>query len=44
LVAKGNDLIVKYGKDNTDYIITYQDDVSIKNYNTEWEATYPIVV
>ena len=44
LDAKGNDLIVKYEKDNTDYIIIYQDDVSIKNYNTEWEATYPIVV
>jgi hypothetical protein len=28
----------------TNYSIIYQDDVAIKNYNTEWEAVYPIVL
>ena len=44
LKAKGNDLIVKYTKNNIDYTITYQDDTPIKNYNTEWMAEYPIVI
>ena len=26
------------------YITKYQDDTTIKNYNTEWEAEYPIVI
>lgn len=26
------------------YSITYQDDIISKNYNTEWEAEYPIVI
>lgn len=28
----------------TKYSITYQDDTPIKNYNTEWNAVYPIVL
>ena len=44
LKAKGNDLIVKYTKNNIDYTIIYQDDTPIKNYNTEWMAEYPIVI
>ena len=44
LKAKGNDLTVKYTKNNIDYTIIYQDDTPIKNYNTEWMAEYPIVI
>ena len=44
LKADGNDLIVKYTNNNTDYTITYQDDTPYKNYNLEWSATYPIVL
>lgn len=29
---------------DADYSIKYQDDTPIKNYNTEWQAVYPIVL
>ena len=48
ITAKGNDLEIKYSITNndttTDYTIKYQDDTPIKNYNTEWSATYPIIL
>ena len=48
LKANWNDLEVDYsiteGQTTTKYSIKYQDDTPIKNYNTEWEATYPIVI
>ena len=48
LKAEWNNLIVNYSVTEnwvtTKYSIIYQDDTPIKNYNTEWEATYPIVV
>ena len=48
LKANWNDLEVEYSITEswttTNYNITYQDDTPIKNYNTEWEATYPIVI
>lgn len=52
LRAKDNDLIVRYAQTTTswgvdtvtNYAITYQDDTPYKNYNTEWEAVYPIVL
>jgi hypothetical protein len=37
-------LEVKYTNNWATYITTYQDDTPIKNYNTEWEAVYPIVL
>lgn len=47
LKADENDLIVNYSitENNvtTNYSTSYQDDIPIKNYNTEWEAVYPIV-
>jgi len=46
LNANGNDLVINYSVtvNNTTayYVIKYQDDTPIKNYNTEWEAVYPI--
>ena len=43
-----NDLVVRYnvtvGQTTTQYTTTYQDDTPYKNYNTEWSATYPIVI
>ena len=43
-----NNLEVAYsitvGQTTTNYVITYQDDTPMKNYNIEWEATYPIVI
>jgi len=43
-----NDLEVDYSitvnDTTTKYKITYQDDIAKKNYNTEWEAVYPIVL
>ena len=48
LKANWNDLEVEYSITEswttTNYKIKYQDDTPIKNYNTEWEATYPIVI
>lgn len=52
LRAKDNDLIVRYAQTTTswgvdtvtNYAIIYQDDTPYKNYNTEWEAVYPIVL
>lgn len=52
LKAKDNNLNVKYditttswGVDTTTHYLTvYQDDVPVKNYNTEWVAEYPIVL
>lgn len=48
LNIRDNDLIVSYSiTDNwvtTKYNISYQDDISVRNYNTEWEAVYPIVL
>jgi len=48
LKANWNDLEVEYSITaswtTTNYKIKYQDDTPIKNYNTEWEATYPIVI
>ena len=37
------DLIVEYTKNSQKYRTTILDDTPIKNYNTEWEAVYPIV-
>lgn len=43
-----NDLEISYSITEswitTKYIIKYQDDAPIKNYNTEWMAEYPIVL
>ena len=48
LKTSWNDLEISYsiteGQTTTNYSITYQDDTPIKDYNTEWEATYPIVI
>ena len=48
LKANWNDLEVDYSITaswtTTNYKIKYQDDTPIRNYNTEWEATYPIVI
>ena len=37
------DLIVEYTENSQKYKTSIQDDTPIKNYNTEWEAVYPIV-
>ena len=50
--ARDNDLVLSYSQTvmdhwaevTTNYITTYQDDTPYKNYNTEWEAVYPIVL
>lgn len=48
LNANGNDLAINYSvtvnNTTTYYVIKYQDDAPIKNYNTEWQAVYPIVL
>ena len=48
LKADWNDLTVEYsvtsGWTTTKYLTTYQDDIPIKNYNTEWMAEYPIIL
>ena len=48
LNANGNDLTINYSvtvnNTTTYYVIKYQDDAPIKNYNTEWQAVYPIVL
>lgn len=44
LKAKDNNLSVKYDITTTHYLTVYQDDVPVKNYNTEWMAEYPIVI
>jgi len=46
--ARGNDLEIRYSITENDtttkYTTVYQDDTPYKNYNTEWSATYPIVI
>ena len=48
ITTRGNDLEINYSitenNTTTDYTIKYQDDTPIKNYNTEWSATYPIIL
>ena len=48
LKTNWNDLEVDYSITvndvTTNYSIKYQDDIAKKHYNTEWEATYPIVL
>ena len=44
LRARDNDLNVRYTASGVNYITTYQDDIIAKNYNTEWEAEYPIQI
>lgn len=48
LKAVWNNLEIDYSitvnDTTTNYSITYQDDIAKKNYNTEWSATYPIVL
>ena len=48
LVINWNDLVINYSitvnDTTTNYSITYQDDIAKKNYNTEWEAVYPVVL
>ena len=48
LKATRDDLTVDYtvtvNNVTTKYSTKYQDDTPIRNYNTEWEATYPIVI
>ena len=48
LKANWNDLEIDYSitvnDTTTNYAVKYQDDTPIKNYNTEWEAVYPIVL
>ena len=44
LKADWKNLVVKYTSWANNYAIAYQDDVIAKNYNTEWEAEYPIVL
>ena len=48
LKANGKDLEVSYtitaSWTTTKYITKYQDDVAVKNYNTEWMAVYPMVI
>jgi hypothetical protein len=35
--------MVEYTENSQKYRTTILDDTPIKNYNPEWEATYPIV-
>lgn len=48
LKANWNDLEIAYSitvnDTTTNYSIKYQDDTPMKRYNTEWSATYPIVL
>ena len=48
ITTNWNDLQINYSttvnNTTTNYIIKYQDDTPIKNYNTEWQAVYPIVL
>lgn len=52
LQAKDNDLTIYYTvvdtiewtPTTTHWAITYNDDATPKNYNTEWEAVYPVVL
>ena len=48
LKANGKDLEISYtitaSWTTTKYITKYQDDVAVKNYNTEWMAVYPMVI
>jgi len=48
LKANWNDLEIDYSitvnDTTTNYAVKYQDDTPTKNYNTEWEAVYPIVL
>ena len=44
LEAIGNDLRVFYILNQTKYVTTYQDDVPIQRFNTEYEVVYPIVI
>ena len=48
LKANWNDLEIDYSitvnDTTTNYAVKYQDDTPMKNYNTEWEAVYPIVL
>ena len=48
LKANGKDLEVSYtitaSWTTTKYITKYQDDVAVRNYNTEWMAVYPMVI
>ena len=48
LKANWNDLEINYSitvnDTTTNYSIKYQDDTPMKRYNTEWSATYPIVL
>ena len=48
LATNGKDLDIVYSVKQawvtTKYKITYQDDIAKKNYNTQWEAVYPIVL
>ena len=48
LKANWDDLEISYSitvnDTTTNYTIKYQDDIATKNYNTEWEAVYPIVL
>jgi len=44
LRVKGNDLIVNYTQNTTEYVTILQDDLPIRRYNTEWMAEYPIIL
>ena len=48
LKTEWNDLEIDYSitvsDTTTKYSIKYQDDTNLKNYNTEWEAVYPIIL
>jgi len=48
LKANWSDLEIDYSitvnDTTTNYAVKYQDDTPMKNYNTEWEAVYPIVL
>ena len=44
LKTDGKDLVIKYTSWANNYSIIYQDDIISKNYNTEWEAEYPIQI
>ena len=40
----GKDLYIKYTENSVLKTIKYQDDTAIKNYNTEFEVVYPVIL
>lgn len=44
LEAVNNDLIIHYTLNQIKYTTTYQDDIPVQRFNTEYEVVYPIVI